>query len=268
MSIITISRGTFSGGSEVAACLHAHLGYSLVSREIIAEAAATYGVSEARLSEALEKSPRLLDRFLHDRRQYLAFIRVALCERAALDNMVYHGHAGHLLLRGIRHVLRVRLIAPIEFRIAQLQKRKGLDRREAVRYIERVDTERARWTEFLYGTNWQDPSLYDVVVNLEHADLEGACQAIIALSSRPCFQADDTSRQAMADLLLASRITAALAAAPQTAYAEVEVRAKDGQVEIEGKIADPALANAVIARARDIEGVRNVRYGTRVMFEE
>ena len=72
----------------------------------------------------------------------------------------------------------------------------------------------------------------------------------------------------MADLLLASRITAALAAAPQTAYAEVEVRAKDGQVEIEGKIADPALANAVIARARDIEGVRNVRYGTRVMFEE
>jgi cytidylate kinase len=267
MPIITISRGTFSGGTELATCLHRQLGYSLVSREIIAEAAATYGVSEARLSEALEKSPRLLDRFLHDRRQYLAFIRVALCERAAHDNMVYHGHAGHLLLRGIRHVLRVRLIAPIEFRIAQLQNRKGLDRREAAQYIERVDTERARWTEFLYGANWQDPSLYDLVVNLEHVDLEGACQAIVALASRPCFQADDTSRQAMADLLLASRVAAMLAAAPETANAEVDVRARSGHVEIEGKIADPLLVQKVNDRAGAIEGVVDIRYGTRVMFQ-
>jgi len=267
MPIITISRGTFSGGTELATCLHRQLGYSLVSREIIAEAAATYGVSEARLSEALEKSPRLLDRFLHDRRQYLAFIRVALCERAAHDNMVYHGHAGHLLLRGIRHVLRVRLIAPIEFRIAQLRNRKGLDRREAAQYIERVDTERARWTEFLYSANWQDPSLYDLVVNLEHVDLEGACQAIVALASRPCFQADDTSRQAMADLLLASRVAATLAAAPETANAEVDVRARSGHVEIEGKIADPLLVQKVNDRARAIDGVVDIRYGTRVMFQ-
>jgi hypothetical protein len=98
MPIITISRGTFSGGAELATCLHQRLGYTLVSREIVAEAAKTYGVSESRLLDALERRPGLLGRFMHDRRRYLAFVRVALCERAARDNMVYHGHAGHFLL--------------------------------------------------------------------------------------------------------------------------------------------------------------------------
>jgi cytidylate kinase len=265
--IITISRGTFSGGSELAAQLQARLGYTLISREIVAEAARSYGVSETRLSEALEKGPGLLGRFVHDRRRYLAFVRAALCERAAHDNVVYHGHAGHLLLSGIRHVLRVRLIAPLEFRTAALRERMGLDEEEAARYIERVDRERVRWTQFLYGADWRDPGLYDVVVNLEHVDLEGACLSVVALAARPCFQADEASRQAMADLLLASRVAAVLAAEPETANAEVEVRAKAGEVEVEGKIADPTLVKMVTDRARRVEGVTGLRYGTRVMLE-
>jgi cytidylate kinase len=267
VSIITISRGTFSGGSELAEHLHARLGYSLVSREIVAEAAQVYGVSEARLGEALEKGPGLLGRFGHDRRRYLAFVRAALCERAAHDDIVYHGHAGHLLLGGIRHVLRVRLIAPIEFRTAALRTRMGLGEEDAVRYIEKVDKERVRWTQFLYGADWRDPSLYDLVVNLEHVDLEGACVAVAALAARPSFQADDASRRAMADLLLASRVAAILAADPETANAEVDVRAKAGEVEIEGKIADPLLVSKVTERARSVSGVTGLRYGTRVMFE-
>ncbi|MCX6543311.1 MAG: cytidylate kinase family protein [Acidobacteria bacterium] len=268
MSIITISRGTFSGGRDLAECLHKQLGYSVASREIVADAAQVSGVSEAALSRALESSPRLVDRFLPDRRLYLAFVRMALCERAAHDNLVYHGHAGHFLLKGVRHVIRVRLIAPLDFRIDRLRKRMGLDEREAAAYIERVDKERSRWTEFLYGADWKDPSLYDLVVNLENVDLEGACGAVVALAARPQFQADDSSRQTMMDLLLMSQVAATLAADRGTSYAEVEVRAKAGLVEIEGKLADPMLVNAVIDRARRVAGVRGIRYGTRVMFED
>ena len=267
MSIITISRGTFSGGTELATCLHGQLGYSLVSREIVAEAAKTYGVSEERLLDALERRPGLLSRFMHDRRRYLAFVRVALCERAIHDNMVYHGHAGHFLLAGVRHVIRVRLIAPMAVRMAKLREREGLAGQDAVAYIERVDRERAKWTEFLYGARWQDPALYDLTINLEHVDIEGACQAVVGLASRPVFQADESSRQAMADLLLASRVAATLAADPETANAEVDVRAKAGRVEIEGKIADPVLVQKVNDCARAVSGVADIRYGTRVMLQ-
>jgi cytidylate kinase len=268
MAIVTISRGTFSGGQDLAACLQNRLGYEMVSREVIADAARAAGLSENELTAAMEKGPRLVDRFLHNRRVYLAFVRAALCERAVRDNLIYHGHAGHLLLRGVRHVLRVRLIAPLAFRVSRLRERMSMSEDEAARYIERVDRERAAWTKFLYGAEWHDPALYDLVLNLEQVDVEGACQAVVAMVSRPQFQADAESRQAMADLLLSSRVTAALAAGRETAHAEVTVRASGGIVEVEGKIPDPDVVEAVLARARAVEGVVELRYGTRVMFEQ
>ncbi|MBI4704097.1 MAG: cytidylate kinase family protein [Deltaproteobacteria bacterium] len=265
MAIVTISRGTFSGGQQLADCLGRRLGYEVVSREVLAEASERYGVSESKLAAALQRSPGLLDRFLHDRRRYLAFVQAALCEHVCRNNVVYHGHAGHLLLRGVRHVLRVRLIAPLEYRMAEVNKRLWLAGDEAARHIERVDRERVRWTQFLYGASWHDPSLYDVVLSLAELGMEDACEAVAALAVRPRFQADEQSRGAMADLLLASRVRAALAADEETAPAEIDVRASDGAVRIEGKLADPVLVQAVVARAGGVEGVKSVEYGPRAM---
>ena len=80
---------------------------------------------------------------------------------------IYHGLAGHLLLGKGLHILRTRIIAPMEFRIAQVQERMSLKRKEAVEYIETIDADRRKWTRFLYGVDWADASLYDLVLNLE-----------------------------------------------------------------------------------------------------
>jgi cytidylate kinase len=268
VAIITISRGTFSGGQQLAACLGQQLGYEIVSREVISEAACKYGVSESKLGNALERGPGFWDRFSHERRRYLAFIQSALCEHVARDNVVYHGHAGHLLLRGVRHVLRVRLIAPLEMRIEMVSKRMHLTHEDAVAHIEKVDRERARWTRFLHGVDWHDPHLYDLIVNLEHVDLDAACESVAAIARRKQFQADADSRKAMNDLRLASRARAALAADRSTANAEVEVRADDGDLAIEGKLQDPQQVEAVIERARLVPGVARVQYGTRMMLRD
>ena len=45
MSVITISRGSFSGGKMFAKCLSKSLGYRCVDREVIVEGAAAHGVS-------------------------------------------------------------------------------------------------------------------------------------------------------------------------------------------------------------------------------
>lgn len=266
MAIVTISRGTFSGGEELANRLGAALGYRVYSREILADAASRYGVSEESLRKALAEAPRFWERFLRDRARYLAFVQEALCERVVGDRVVYHGHGGHFLLQGVRHVLRVRLIAPMAYRVEQVGRRLRLGPEEAARHVERVDAERVRWTQFLYGKDWHDPALYDLVINLEQVDMEGACAAVAALAARPRFQPDDESRRSFADLHLGSRVRAALAADPGTSEAEVEVRASGGRVEIEAKIADPRLVERVIARARGIEGVVDVRYGTQAML--
>jgi hypothetical protein len=63
MSVITVSRGSFSGGKALAECLAARLGYRCVGREAIVERAAASGVSHQHLLDALLKPPGFLDRF-------------------------------------------------------------------------------------------------------------------------------------------------------------------------------------------------------------
>ena len=63
MSVITISRGSFSGGKMLAECLSATLGYRCIDRDVIVERAAASRVSQEELQRALEKPPSFLVRF-------------------------------------------------------------------------------------------------------------------------------------------------------------------------------------------------------------
>jgi hypothetical protein len=127
MPVITISRGSFSGGKMLAECLANELGFRSIDRDVIVEKAAAAGVSQDRLREALAKPPSFWDRFTHTRYMYLTIIQAALCEEVSSGNAVYHGNAGHLLLHGVSHVLRARIIAPMKVRIAQVEARLKLD---------------------------------------------------------------------------------------------------------------------------------------------
>ncbi len=118
MSVITISRGSFSGGKTLAECLAVKLGYRCIGRETIVERAAAGGVSHDELLAALLKPPGFLERFGHKRYQYLTVFQAALAEEVRDGNVVYHGNAGHLMLKGAPPVLRIRIIAPIEMRLA------------------------------------------------------------------------------------------------------------------------------------------------------
>ncbi len=238
MSVITISRGSFSGGKTLAECLSKRLGYRCIDRDVIVERAAASGVSQEELLDALLKPPSFLDRFRHKRYLYLALIQAALAEEVQSGKAVYHGNAGHLLLKGASSVLRVRIIAPIEFRVAMLADRLKMDRSQALAYIQKVDQDRERWTQFLYGVNWQDPSLYDIVLNLENITIEEACEMLAAMVRRQkCFQFTADCQQAMENLALASTVRANLALNPTTSHLEVDVIANAGAVYIKGKLA-------------------------------
>jgi cytidylate kinase len=258
VAIITISRGSASGGLLLAQRLAERLDYQLVSREDIIQEASKFGVSEERLQEAILKPFGFWERFQDERRRYLALVQAALCERAVGDGIIYHGNAGHLLLCGISHVLCVRLIAPLSFRLEVVMERRHLSREDAIGYIERMDRQRKDWTRFLYGVDWLDPGFYDLVVNLQTLELEGAADVVLAAVRRPEFQPTDASRKAMADLLLASRVRAALAADRSTASANVDVRADGDVVYLKGKLRPASLIDAVLRVANGVPGIRQV----------
>jgi len=258
MSVITISRGSFSGGKILAECLARRLGYRCIDRDVIVERAAAYGVSQEDLREALEKPPGFLDRFKHKRYLYLALIQASLAEEVRAGRVIYHGLAGHLLLRGGYPILRTRIIAPIERRIEMLQERLKYSRRDAIAYIEKVDADRRKWTQFLYGVDWGDPSLYDIVLNLEHVDMEEACRIISSIVLERRFEFTAESQRRMDDLALSSRVRADLAINPSTSDLELDVVAHDGAVAIKGKVAIMVQIDEVKRVASAASGVTSV----------
>ena len=260
MSIIVISRGTFGGGEALAKAVAAQLGYECLGREEnLGVAAHRYGVQTEQLTQTVEGRPSFWDRIIGERAVYLTFVRAALCELARSGRLVYHGYLGQFLLPGISHVLSVRVIADPEFRVQAAMRQQRLAHKDALAYVERVDRERREWTRFLFGVDWDDSRLYTLVLNLSHMSLEAACDTVARLSQQAEFQPTAASRKAMEDLVLRSRVEAALALDFRTRGADLQISADDGIVTIAGTTRWSEVAEAAPAVARRIEGVKEVR---------
>ena len=258
MSIITISRGTMSGGAKIAEMLAKKLGYRCISREIIVKAADDYGVPESKLYDSIQKGPSIFQKLTAERERYLAFIQASLCEYAKDDNMIYHGHSGHLLLKGIDHVLRVRISAALEYRIKVTCESLGLSKKKAEKYIKTVDKQRVKWTKFLYGLDWRSSELYDMVINLDRGNLELACEIIRFTVNRPEFQTTDESQQALHGLLIASRVRAAIARAMDIFPDRIDIKADRGNVIISGRVATKDIIDSITTIAEKVPGVGNI----------
>lgn len=228
MPVITISRGSYSGAKEVAEKVAQRLGYECVSREILIEAAEEFHVPEVKLLHAFEDPPSVLERFTYGRERYIAYIQAALLHHFEKDNVVYHGMAGHYFVRGISHVLKVRILADEERRVALVMKREGLSQEKAVHYLRGIDEGRRKWGQRLYGIDTQDAGNYDLVIRLHKITTDDATDIVCHAAGLDHFQATPESQQAMADLCLAARAKARLV----EKHPRLEVAAKEGTVYI------------------------------------
>ncbi len=236
MSIITISRGSLSGGQELAERVGERLGYRCLSREVLLEAAARYGVPEPKLWELFEKKPSFWEWLTRSRERYLVFMQAAMCEAAQGDKLVYHGQAGQQLLYGVSHVVKVRLIAPVERRVQTAMERRGLAKEAATKHIQRIDEERTQRMRELFEIDWRDPALYDLVLNTRDMSLDTAAEMVITLAQRPEYQPTPASIKALDDLSVAARVKATLLADPATNDIPLDVHADSGVVSIGGII--------------------------------
>ena len=266
MAIITISRGSFSGGKNLAERLAARLDYRCLPRVELVEAARRYGISEGRLSRAMSEAPGILERLSSEKADYLACIRATLISEVRDNNVVYHGLAGHFLLEGVPQVLRIRVIANRELRIQAAMDRGAMTREDAIQIINTMDSKRTKWTKFLYHVDWYDPSLYDLVLNLDHLDLTDACDIVEYTLGLEKYKAGPGSRRVMDDLVLSSHIKAILAADRSVESHKIEVEADSGVITLSGTAESMVDADRVRMIVRGIPGVNEVNSMMRVRF--
>jgi cytidylate kinase len=192
VAIITISRGSLSGGKALAGCLADRLGYPMLGREVLQEAAEALGLSESVFREKYEATPTLWARLTREREKYTLAVQTALAEWCTRGNLVYHGLSGQFLLRGLHGVLRVRLIAPMDMRVkAFMDTHPLMSSSQAEDFIRGVDQERSRWARMMYGEELMDLFNYDMTVNLKTLSLESACGTIAEAATQPRYQITD-----------------------------------------------------------------------------
>jgi cytidylate kinase len=261
MSIVTISHEMGAGGPEIGQKVAERLGLHYVDQELISDAALRYGVLEEKLSSLDESKPSLFERFDAETRRTITILQTALFEFAEKDRVVLMGRAGQWLLRGIPHVLRLRVMAPFELRAKRLGKKlsgqmgEQTNPRTVLDMARRDDAEKLGRMRYLYEVDLRDPALYDLVLNMEKLSIDAAVELVAAAVQRPELQTTPAGQQLVADRSLASQVQVALATNPETRRYRITVEAKSGLVTLEGT----AAMDEAVEVARSVSGVREVK---------
>jgi cytidylate kinase len=258
MAIITISRGTYSFGKEIAEHVAQRLGYTCISRDLLLETSEQFNIPEIKLVRALHDAPSLLDRFTYGKERYIAFIEATLLEEAQKDNIVYHGLAGHFILRELKHILNIRIIANIDDRVGLEMQREGISRDEALNILRKDDHERRQWSLRLFGIDAADASLYDLVIHIGKISVDAAVDIICRTAQSEAFQTTPESQLALDNMTLAAKVRAKLVPVTPTAT----VTSKNGTVFVNVK-ASLNLEHEITGQIKDlvetVPGVQDVK---------
>lgn len=206
MTIVTISRGSYSNGKEVAEKLAKRINYECLSREILLETCAEFNIPEVKLIRALHDSPSVLERFKHGKERYLSYYKYAMLKHVKSDNIVFHGLAGHYILKDIPHVLKVRIISDMENRVIEEMKREKISAEEARYILKKDDEERRKWGIQVHGTDTWDSRLYDIVLHIGQLTVDDAVEILYQLLSKKNFQTTTESQNILEALTLQAKI--------------------------------------------------------------
>lgn len=258
MAIVTISRGSLSRGKEVAEKLASKLGYECISRETIIESSGDFNVPEVMLLASIRDAYSVFGKFVYGKERYRSFIEAALLKQFRKDNIVYHGFAGHVFAKDVPHALKVRITANYEDRLNVVMSKEGLTRKEAVKFLDRLDDERVKWSQYFYGIDPRDPSLYDLLINIDKLSVDDAVDILVSAVSLKSLQSTPESLQIVEDLYLAAMVKEAMV----EKYPDAEIAAKDGVVSVNVRVREilkEEMKHEIEQIVKSVQGVKDVK---------
>jgi CMP/dCMP kinase len=197
MRAVTISRQYGSGGGEIATRLARKLGWRLIDHAIIEQTARELGVYETDVARHDEEYVEgTLARILSGIQNFVTSIptpatpsgavssslttetayqdtmRQIITAAATSGHVVIVGRGGQFLLADRRDVLHLRVVAPLEMRVAYVARREEPDRDAARVRVQEKDRARDRNMQAQFHRKPDNPDLYDLVINTAVLDLD------------------------------------------------------------------------------------------------
>jgi len=263
MSIITITRGSYTRGKQVAERVAERLGYGCLSREILLETSEEFNIPEIKRLMTTKKGPSFLDRMTFAREKYLSYIQLNMLKIFQTDNVVHHGVAGHFFVKDIEHAVKVLITADIEDRIRIVMERDRSSRKDAILYLKKLDEPIIKWAQYVYKVHPFDSNLYDLAIHIKKITVDDAVDMVCRAVESKQFQTTPESQETVDDLLLAAEVKHALIGLDP--HAEVSARGSVVTVKsvleahsAKSQNAKDKLENQIDRTAREIPGVSEV----------
>lgn len=205
MPVITITRGSLSATTKLTSRLAAELQCQAISREDIIEYGKKYGIDEFMQAarKIMEiKPPNSWDPHAAQIQHFLTIAKAALMDFVVKGNIIYHGLQTHFLLADVPRVFKLKVVAPLDYRIKTLMEESDISEQKARDHINFVDEMRISWAKFLYGENFDDPIYYDMILNMSNLNLDAMVHLIAQVVIRPEFRLDGGTVKKIRDVHL------------------------------------------------------------------
>ncbi len=263
MPVIAMSREMASLGKAVAIGLAQDLGLKLLEHELVQSRDGQQQHETSLVSRFTMGKPNGLARWGKRENTGGLYTAEEIFDAATDGDVLIRGWGGPYLLRDISHVIRLRVCAPMDFRVNVLMERLGInDRRRARKAIESSDAAHARIMLALFNVDYRDPLLYHLVINSEEVAVPDAVELIRHLSARPAFQETDQSRSLLADQRLQAHVRAALQGDPSTQQIAHEVgvylEPGTGNIALSGTVTSEQHRRDAELIVRSVAGVAQV----------
>jgi cytidylate kinase len=259
MPIITISRGSCSGGAKLAEGLKKRLGWKILSQEDVSAAAAqAYRMTEQELFRGLYFPANFFERFTHRKTRYLLATQATVTGLLVDGNGIYHGLAGQFLFADLCNAFKVRIVAPMDYRIETAMQRFGLTKDEARQHIRDADEYRSRWGRQIFNSDITDADLYDLVVNLEHVSIDRATTMIAEIMEGKDYAPTAECLQEYHDFALDRRVKAELFFNSPFTPDIAQVSVRNGEVILSGGKTFSASEKDLVEFVGGIPGVDKI----------
>jgi len=193
---LTLSRQYGAGGTALAHRLSEELGWQLFNREILQGIAENTHIRMRVLSGMDERILGQLEEYI----QYLVVpetINQAAFAKEMMQVILTLGRKGHAVLlgRGANWLLsggrgiRVRIVAPLEYRVEAIASRLGIRPDRAREEIQARDAATAAFIQKTFGREIDDPTGYDMILNLA-----GLAEPAAAAAVRAALRSLETGR--------------------------------------------------------------------------
>lgn len=212
MSLITITTSIGSSGIDIGRRVATALSLDLYDDQRIKKEAIQMGVQPNELEYIDEKKPWLFDRMLNSKPEaYKEILESVVYQVAQNGEGVIIGHGSQVLLQAFGCALHIYVHASETYRIEKLTKQEGINPESAKKLIWKSDTQKKGFMQYAYGLNWEDPGLYDLIINTEKIGVDWAAKIIIETAKSDEIKACSlTALEEMRKLSLERSVSAAI----------------------------------------------------------